>query len=337
MGRHFINKDIERGRYPLIVYQDVIDARKRISPYIIHTPLLRAERLDAKLGCRAYIKPENLQVTGSFKIRGAANCILALSEDEKRRGIIATSSGNHAQGVACAAKLLGIDAVIIMPENCNSVKLANTKAYGAKVILAGTKSSERDEKAAELVETDGRTFIHPYANDFVKAGQGTIAAEILEDEPQMDVIVSPIGGGGLISGIATAAKEIRPSIRIIGSEPEGAKRYAVSRSAGKPMWLDNVWPTIADGTRTDHADPENFKIIEQLVDDLVSVSDSSIREAMWTMLSEAKIVAEPSSSMGVAAALDRSLNVRPGDRVCFVISGGNNDLSLIADIIEKHK
>ncbi len=320
----------------MITYQDVLDAQKRISPYIVRTPLLRMGALDKKLGCRVYIKPENFQVTGSFKIRGAMNCMLELSEDEKRRGIIATSSGNHAQGVACAAKLLGIDAVIVMPENCNPIKLEKTKSYGAKVILVGTKSSERDAKAAELLKKDGRTFVHPYANDLVKAGQGTAALEILEDEPQMDVIVSPIGGGGLISGIAAAAKEISPSIRIVGVEPQGVRRYSISRSAGKPVWLDSVGQTIADGTRTDRADPENFKIIEELVDDLVPASDTSIREAMWTMLSEAKMAAEPSSSMGVAAALDRTLDVGPNDRVCFVISGGNNDLSLLADIIEMH-
>ena len=321
----------------MITYQDVLDAQKRISPNIVHTPLLRAGALDKKLGCKVYLKAENFQVTGSFKIRGAVNCILTLSEDQRKRGITATSTGNHAQGVACAAKLLGIDAVIVMPENCNPVKLANTRSYGAKVILAGTKLAERDAKAAELVKTEGRTFVHPYANDFVRAGQGTIALEILEDEPQMDAIVVPIGGGGLISGIATAAKAICPSIRIIGAEPQGARRYSISRSEGKPVLLDNVGQTIADGTRTEEADPENFEIIEKLVDDLVSVSDTSIREAMWTMLSDAKLAAEPSSSMGAAAALDRSLNVSPDDRVCFVISGGNNDLSLLADIIEKHQ
>ena len=321
----------------MITYPDVLDAQKRISPYIVHTPLLRAGALDKKLGCKVYLKAENFQVTGSFKIRGAINCILTLSEDQRKRGITATSTGNHAQGVACAAKLLGIDAVIVMPETCNPVKLANTKSYGAKVILAGTKLVERNAKAAELVRTEGRTLVHPYADDFVKAGQGTIALEILEDEPQMDVIVIPIGGGGLISGIATAAKAIRPSIRLIGAEPQGARRYSISRSEGKPVLLDNVGQTIADGTRTEEADPENFNIIEKLVDDLVSVNDTSIREAMWTMLSDAKLAAEPSSSMVVAAALDRSLNVSPNDRVCFVISGGNNDLSLLADIIEKHK
>ena len=321
----------------MITYQDVLDAQKRISPYIVHTPLLRAGALDNKLGCKVYLKAENFQVTGSFKIRGAVNCILTLSEDQRKRGITATSTGNHAQGVACAAKLLGIDAVIVMPENCNPVKLANTRSYGAKVTLAGTKLAERDAKAAELVKTEGRTFVHPYANDFVRAGQGTIALEILEDEPQMDAIVVPIGGGGLISGIATAAKAICPSIRIIGAEPQGARRYSISRSEGKPVLLDNVGQTIADGTRTEEADPENFEIIEKLVDDLVSVSDISIREAMWTMLSDAKLAAEPSSSMGAAAALDSSLNVSPDDRVCFVISGGNNDLSLLADIIEKHQ
>lgn len=316
----------------MIAYQNVLDAQKRISPYITHTPLLRVPAMDATLGCRVYLKPENLQITGSFKIRGAINAMLCLTDAQKKNGVVCCSSGNHAQGVACAARLLGLDAVIVMPENVNPVKLAGTKSYGAKVLLAGTRSSERDAKADELVQQEGRTLIHPYANDYVRAGQGTIALELLQDEPDIDTIVAPVGGGGLLSGIATAAKAIKPGIRIVGAEPTGAPRYGASRAAKKPVWLETV-DTIADGTRTDHADPENFKMIEQLVNTLVAVSDDDIRAAMQLTVLAAKVVAEPSSSMPAAAALSKKLTVRPDEKVCFVISGGNVDPVLLKAVL----
>ncbi|WMJ82519.1 threonine ammonia-lyase [Oscillospiraceae bacterium LTW-04] len=316
----------------MITFQDVLEAKERISSYIAHTPLLRVPALDATLGCKVYLKPENLQITGSFKIRGALNAMLCLSDSQKKNGVVCCSSGNHAQGVACAAKILGLNAVIVMPENVNPVKLAGTKSYGATVLLAGTRSSERDEKANALVQQEGRTLIHPYANDYVRAGQGTIAIEILQDAPDIDTIVAPVGGGGMLSGIATAAKMIKPGIRIVGTEPAGAPRYSASRRAKKPIWLDNV-DTIADGTRTDHADPDNFEMIEQLVDALVSVTDDDIRAAMKLTVSAAKVVAEPSSSMPVAATLSKKLNVRPDENVCFVISGGNVDPALLKEVL----
>lgn len=316
----------------MITYQDVLAAQQRIAPYITHTPLLRVPALDAVLGCQVYLKPENLQITGSFKIRGATNAMLCLTDAQKQNGVICCSSGNHAQGVACAAKLLGIDAVIVMPENVNPVKLAGTKSYGARVLLAGTRSSERDTKADELVRQEGRTLIHPYANDYVRAGQGTAAIEILQDAPDIDTIVVPVGGGGLLSGIATAAKAVRPGIRIVGAEPAGAPRYSVSREAKRPVWLEQV-DTIADGTRTDHADPDNFEMIEHLVDTLVAVTDDDIRAAMKLTALSARVVAEPSSSMPVAAALSKKLAVRPDEKVCFVISGGNIDPVLLKEVL----
>lgn len=316
----------------MLKFSDIQEARKRISPYIVRTPLLRVPALDEILGCQVYLKPENLQYTGSFKLRGAMNRLLTLSEEEKSRGVVAASSGNHAQGVAYAAKKLGIDALIVMPSNCNPVKLAGVKSYGAQVILAGTMSSERDAKVAEIVETEGRTEVHPYANFHVKAGQGTIGLEVLEDESNLDAVVVSIGGGGMISGIATAVKGLRPGIRVIGMEPSGAPRYSVSREAKEPVYLEKV-DTIADGTRTDHADPGNFEIIERLVDDLVTVSDDQIRAAMKLVVSGGKIVAEPSSVMGVGAAMDRKLSLKPSEKVCFVLSGGNNDLQLLSQVL----
>ena len=316
----------------MLTYQDILDARERIKGHVIRTPLLRIPALDAKLGCQVYLKPENFQHTGSFKLRGASNRLLALTSEEKKRGVVCASSGNHAQGVACAAQRLGIDAVIVMPSNCNPVKLAGVKSFGASVILEGTLSSQRDAKADELVKKEGRTMVPPYDDDYVRAGQGTIGIEILEGESEMDAVVVPIGGGGMISGIATAVKAIRPKIRVIGAEPSGAPRYGLSRKMGKPAWLDSV-DTIADGTRTDHANENSFVIIEKLVDELVSASDESIRRAMREVVSSAKLVAEPSSVLGIAAVMEGSCNFQKDDRVCFVISGGNNDLALLAEVL----
>lgn len=316
----------------MLSIEDVKAARQRISPYIVRTPLLRMPALDTALGCEVYLKPENLQRTGSFKLRGAVNALLSLSDEERKKGVVACSSGNHAQGVACAAKLLGADAVIVMPENCNPTKLAGTKSYGAQVVLAGTLSSERDAKAEEIMRTEGRILIHPYANKYVKAGQGTVGLEILEELPDVDTIVVPVGGGGLISGISTAAKGIKQAVRIVGTEPTGASRYRLSREAGHPVWLDHV-DTIADGTRTDHADAENFTIMEKRVDEFVSVTDDEIRAAMRLTATVAKLVAEPSSSMPVAAALSGKLKFKPNEKVVFVISGGNNDMALLKSVL----
>lgn len=318
----------------MITYTDVIAAKKRIENYVIRTPLLRIKALDELLGCEVYLKPENLQYTGSFKLRGASNRLFAMTEEQKKNGVVCASSGNHAQGVACVAHDLGVDAVIVMPTNCNTVKLEGVKKFGAKVLLEGTTSSAREAKADELVEKESRTLIHPYDDDYVRAGQGTIGIEILEDEAQLDVVVVPVGGGGLITGIATAVKAIKPDIRVVGVEPMGASRYGLSRNENKPMWLDVV-NTIADGTRTDHANETSFKIIEKLVDDLVAVSDDSIYKAMKEVVSTAKIVAEPSSVMGIAAAMEGKISFKPTDKVCFIISGGNNDLSMLAEAIKK--
>lgn len=316
----------------MITLEDVLDAKTRIDEYIIRTPLLRVPALDKFLNCQVYLKPENLQYTGSFKLRGATNSILALSEEEKERGVVCSSSGNHAQGLACAANRLGIKATIVMPENCNPIKLENVREFGAEVLLVGKLASERDRKVKEIVKDEKKTEVHPYADKYVKAGQGTMALEILEDEPDMDIIVAPIGGGGLISGVSVASKGKKKSIRIIGAEPEGARRYGLSLEKGEPIALDKV-DTIADGTRTDHANPSNFEIISKYVDDISYASDDEIRQAMKLVIQKAKIVAEPSSVLGIAAVINRDLNIKKSDKVCFVISGGNNDLNLLREIL----
>ena len=316
----------------MIEYRDVQAAQARIASHIVRTPLLRVPALDEALGCQVYLKHEGFQAIGAFKIRGALNKALSLSEEELGRGLVCASSGNHAQGVAYAAYKLGAQAVIVMPTNANPVKLAGVKRWGGQVELVGTLSSQREERAAQLVRERGMVEIHPYADPLVAAGQGTIALEVLEDLPDASLIAAPIGGGGLISGIATAAKGAAPQVRTVGVEPAGAPRYTRSRAEGRPVQLESV-QTIADGTRTDHANPDNFAVIQSRVDELYTVEDRWIEEAMRLLMTAAKVVAEPSSALPVAAALCGALPVRPEDKAVFVLSGGNADPALLARLL----
>lgn len=318
----------------MIQLQDILDARARITPYVVRTPLLRIPALDAALGCEVYLKFEGFQPIGAFKIRGAMNKALSLTKDELSRGLVCASSGNHAQGVACAAKQLGAKAIIVMPTNANPVKLQGVKAFGGEVELVGTLSSQREARAAQLVEEEGMIEVHPYADPYVAAGQGTIGLEILEDLPQVDAVACPIGGGGLISGIATAIKGTKAEVKTIGVEPSGASRYSLSRAAGAPMALDKV-DTIADGTRTDHANPDNFEMIQARVDDLCQVEDTYIRQAMVLLMKTAKLMVEPSGSLPVAAALAGKLPVAKDEKVVFVLSGGNVDPMMAAELLQK--
>jgi threonine dehydratase len=316
----------------MIEYRDVQAAQARIASHIIRTPLLRVPALDEALGCQVYLKHEGFQAIGAFKIRGALNKALSLSEEELGRGLVCASSGNHAQGVAYAAHKLGAQAVIVMPTNANPVKLAGVQRWGGQVELVGTLSSQREERAAQLVREQGMVEIHPYADPFVAAGQGTLALEVLEDLPDASLIAAPIGGGGLISGIATAVKGAAPQVRTVGVEPAGAPRYTRSRAEGRPVQLESV-QTIADGTRTDHANPDNFAVIQARVDELYTVEDRWIEEAMRLLMTAAKVVAEPSSVLPVAAALCGALPVRPEDKAVFVLSGGNADPALLARLL----
>lgn len=316
----------------MIEYRDVQAARARIAPHIVRTPLLRVPALDEALGCQVYLKHEGFQAIGAFKIRGALNKALSLSEEELGRGLVCASSGNHAQGVAYAAHKLGAQAVIVMPTNANPVKLAGVQRWGGQVELVGTLSSQREERAAQLVREQGMVEIHPYADPFVAAGQGTLALEVLEDLPDASLIAAPIGGGGLISGIATTVKGAAPQVRTVGVEPAGAPRYTRSRAEGRPVQLESV-QTIADGTRTDHANPDNFAVIQARVDELYAVEDRWIEEAMRLLMTAAKVIAEPSSALPVAAALCGALPVRPEDKAVFVLSGGNADPALLARLL----
>ena len=316
----------------MLSLQDIQQAQARISPYIVRTPLLRVPALDEALGCEVYLKFEGFQVMGAFKIRGAMNKALSLTPEELGRGLVCASSGNHAQGVACAAQRLGTKAVIVMPTNANPVKLDGVKSFGGQVELVGTLSSQREARAQELVAQEGMVNVHPYADPYVAAGQGTIGLEILEDLPGVEAVACPIGGGGLISGVSTAVKGLKESVQTIGVEPAGAPRYSVSRAAGRPMALEQV-DTIADGTRTDHANPDNFAMIQARVDQLCTVEDDFIRQAMVLLMTKAKLTVEPSGALPVAAALAGVLPVQKGQKVAFVLSGGNVDPALAAQLL----
>jgi len=316
----------------MISLQDVQAAKARISPYIVRTPLLRIPALDEALGCEVYLKFEGFQAMGAFKIRGAMNKALSLTPEELANGLVCASSGNHAQGVACAAQRLGTRSVIVMPTTAPAVKVEGVRSFGGEIELVGTLSSEREARANELAEKEGMVNIHPYADPYVAAGQGTMGLEILEDLPDVDAVAVPIGGGGMISGISTAVKGLAPQVKTIGVEPAGAPRYSVSRAAGKPMELDKV-DTIADGTRTDHANPDNFEMIQARVDEMCTVEDEYIRKAMYLLATKAKITAEPSGALPVAAALAGKLPVAKGAKVAFVLSGGNVDPKLAAEIL----
>ena len=318
----------------MITKLDVQEAKARIAPYVVHTPLLRVPALDGALGCQVYLKHEGFQTIGAFKIRGAMNKALSLTREELVRGLVCSSSGNHAQGVAYAAHRLGTRAVIVMPTTANPVKLAGVKKWGGEVELVGTLASQRQVRVDELIRENHMVEIHPYADPYVAAGQGTIGLEILEDLPDVDVVAVPIGGGGLISGIATAVKGGNPRVRMVGIEPAGAPRYSRSREEGRPVKLESV-NTIADGTRADHADPGNFAMIQERVDELCTVEDSWIEQAMVLLMTQAKVIAEPSSVMPVAAALAGVLPVQPEDKAVFVLSGGNADPALLVRLLSQ--
>ena len=318
----------------MITLQDVQAAQKRLAPYIVRTPLLRVPALDEALGYEVYLKFEGFQVMGAFKIRGAMNKALSLTPEELAKGLVCASSGNHAQGVACAAQRLGTRSVIVMPTTAPAVKMDGVKSFGGVIELVGTLSSQREARATELAEKEGMVNIHPYADPYVAAGQGTMGLEILEDLPDVAAVAVPIGGGGMISGVSTAVKGINPAVKTIGVEPAGAPRYSVSRAAGKPMELTHV-DTIADGTRTDHANPDNFEMIQARVDELCTVEDAYIRRAMYLLMTKAKITVEPSGAMPVAAALAGVLPVEKGAKVAFVLSGGNVDPKLAAEILSE--
>ena len=311
--------------------QDFTTAREHLQKVLLPTHLIYSPIFSEESGNQIYIKPENLQKTGAFKIRGAYNKIHKLTEEEKKRGVIASSAGNHAQGVAYAARELGIKAVIVMPKTTPLIKVQSTKKYGAEVVLYGDVYDDAYQKAKELEAQEGYVFVHPFDDIDVLEGQGTIALEILEEMPDAEVIVVPIGGGGLISGIAAAAKMIKPDIKIIGVEPSGAASATEALKKNKVITLPEA-NTIADGTAVKRIGDLTFNCIKQYVDEVVTVDDYELTEAFLLLAEKHKIIAENSGILPLAAL--KKLSER-GKKVVPVVSGGNIDVLMISSMIGK--
>ncbi|WP_315152588.1 threonine ammonia-lyase [Capnocytophaga leadbetteri] len=311
--------------------QDFTTAREHLQKVLLPTHLIYSPIFSEESGNQIYIKPENLQKTGAFKIRGAYNKINKLTEEEKKRGVIASSAGNHAQGVAYAARELGIKAVIVMPKTTPLIKVQSTKKYGAEVVLYGDVYDDAYQKAKELEAQEGYVFVHPFDDIDVLEGQGTIALEILEEMPDAEVIVVPIGGGGLISGIAAAAKMIKPDIKIIGVEPSGAASATEALKKNKVVTLPEA-NTIADGTAVKRIGDLTFNCIKQYVDEVVTVDDYELTEAFLLLAEKHKIIAENSGILPLAAL--KKLSER-GKKIVPVVSGGNIDVLMISSMIGK--
>lgn len=312
---------------PSLSLADVREAAARIAPWVHRPPLLPSHSLSERLGVEVRLKCENLQRAGSFKVRGAMNALLQLDDEQRRRGVVAFSSGNHAQGVALAAKLLGIPATIVMPENSVRSKVEATRAYGAEVVQAGVTSATRDTVAREVAERTGASVIPPFNDDRIIAGAGTAALEILDEWPEVSAIITPLGGGGLLSGTALAATSIRPDLDVYGVEPAAGNDGEQSFRSGAIVTIDPP-DTIADGARTLALGPRNFAIIRERVRDVVSVADDVLLEALrWTMY-RTKLVIEPTGALGIAALLEG--RIKPRGPVAVVISGGNLDFNLLA-------
>ncbi|MFZ7972997.1 threonine ammonia-lyase [Fusobacterium watanabei] len=311
--------------------QNFITAREKLSKVLLKTSLIHSPIFSKESGNEVFIKPENLQKTGSFKIRGAYNKITNLSDEEKKKGVIASSAGNHAQGVAYGAKESGIKAVIVMPKSTPLIKVESTKQYGAEVILHGDVYDDAFKKAKELEEKEGYVFVHPFNDEDVLDGQGTIALEILEELPETDIILVPIGGGGLISGIACAAKILKPEIKIIGVEPEGAASAYEAIKENKVVELKEA-NTIADGTAVKMIGDLNFEYIKKYVDEIITVSDYELMEAFLLLVEKHKIIAENSGILSIAAT--KKLKEK-NKKVVSVISGGNIDVLMISSMINK--
>ena len=321
----------------MVALNDIFEAQVRLCGVAVHTPLLESHIHQdnvASSSRKLYLKAENLQPIGAFKLRGAYNKIASLSEEERGRGIITYSSGNHAQGVAYAARALGAKAVIIMPTTAPAIKREATAALGAEIILAGTTGVERQIKAEELAAQYGYVIVPPFNDEKIIAGQGTVGLEILEDLPEVEAVLVPVGGGGLISGVAAALKLSKPQIKVIGVEPALGADAQASLRAGKIVEFpsEQVTQTIADGLRAQYVGEINFELIRRYVDDIVTVSEDEIREATRRLAENPKTLAEPSGAVAVAAFLFHK-DLLPQTKInVAVISGGNIDPQLLAEI-----
>jgi threonine dehydratase len=304
--------------------KDFEETRARIAPHIKHTPLLTSRQLSELTGFDVRLKAECFQRVGSYKIRGPLNKFALMSEDQKQRGVVCSSAGNHAQGVALAARIHGIRAVVCMAENATPAKIAATKGYGAEVVLHGMIWDEANEKAKELVRDQGLTYIHPFDDAQLIAGQGTLGLEIIQDWPEVDAVIVPIGGGGLISGVSMAVKSHNPKTRVIGVESSDGPAMQRSVQAGRLETID--CRTVIDGLRVRRCGELNFSVVQRFVDDIVALPDRDIFDAMIWIMERCKLVVEGAAAAPVAALLHGLVTMPPRSRVVAVLSGGNLNL-----------
>ena len=316
-----------------ITLELIRDAYESLQGQVKHTPLNRSRTLSEMAGCDLYLKLENLQATGSFKIRGAFNKIRLLSDSERQRGVICASAGNHAQGVAFSAAMIGAESTVIMPAFAPPSKIQATRSYGAQVMLEGETYDDAYAAAVALSEKDGLTFVHAFDDPLIISGQGTLGLEILEDLPDPDVVIVPVGGGGLISGIGAALKHLKPDVEVVGVEADGADSMLLSLKAGKIIPVTSI-STIADGIAVKTPGKVTFPLVRKYVDRMVTVNDEETAHALYLLSERAKLVAEPAGVVALAAALSEKSGY-PGKKVVAVISGGNVDLSMLTQIVDR--
>jgi threonine dehydratase len=317
-----------------ITIDDVREAARRLKEHIHRTPVITSRSFDEASGHRVFFKCENLQRAGAFKIRGALNKLLTLTDEERKRGVVGFSSGNHAQGVALAARLTGASAIILMPTDAPASKVAATRGYGAEVVFYDRQTEDREARAKDLVAKTGRALVPPYDDPAIMAGQGTAALELLEEVPDLDALLTPMGGGGLMAGCSTVATALRPSMKIYGVEADTANDTYLSFKKGERVSIAPP-PTIADGIRNLSPGALTFPINKRTLTDVLLVSDKEIEEAVRFLLLRAKILVEPTGAVPAAALLAGRLPMPKGSRVGVVLSGGNIDPALLADILSR--
>jgi threonine dehydratase len=316
----------------LVTAAQFAEARERLRGAVLHTPLVR---LTSITDAAAYLKPESLQPIGSFKLRGAYNAVAQLSEAARRRGVITYSSGNHGQGVAYAARAFGIPAIIVMPRNAPEIKRQATTALGAQIVDVGPASSERRERAESLAAEHGYTIIPPYDDPAIIAGQGTCGLEILADCPDIDLVLAPVGGGGLLSGVAAAIRQLRPECHVLGVEPELAGDAAASLRQGRIVQYtaEQTTRTLADGLRTQSLGALNFAHIQHYVERVITVTEDEIERAMRRIAWDARLIAEPSGAVATAALLFHKHELPPHRTAVAIISGGNAEPATLLRVL----
>lgn len=315
-----------------VTFQNILEARNRIASFVVRTPTYPCVTISQELSADVYLKLEVFQPIRVFKIRGAFNKVCSLSPEERENGVVAASSGNHGLAVAYAAKTLGIKAIICVPEKAVEEKVKAIEGYGAEIIKFGKDYDEAYSKALEIQSKTKTAFVHAFNDPFVIAGQGTIGLELLEDVPDLDTIIIPIGGGGLLSGVATAAKTMKPNVRIVGVQAEGASAYYQSWKAGKIVELDSVH-TVADGLAARKPMDLAFGILRRYVDDILLVSEDEIGEAVLTYLHKARLLVEPSGAASLAALLFK-YHPKPKEKIALITSGGNISVNYLITLLK---